>query len=343
MSNSLARRIIAWQAQHGRHDLPWQKPRDPYRVWLSEIMLQQTRVETVIPYFQRFVSRFPDLDHLAEASLDEVLALWSGLGYYSRARNLHRAAQQALARWGRLPDDLDRLMTLPGIGRSTAGAILSLGWEKPAPILDGNVKRLFCRHFAVEGWPGQTAVQKRLWQLAEQELPRKEVARYNQGLMDLGASLCSRSRPQCDPCPLRSSCRAYHLQRVDELPTPRPRRQLPERHCTLWWLQTKGQVLLWRRPEQGLWGGLWSLPQEGADARLPDWLRTFLPADAPVRLRMKHGFTHFHLHIRVRESTLSHLPRSLEAGWRWQPLEKLDQLGLPAPMRRIAQAMRKAT
>ncbi len=340
---ALAERVLQWQAEHGRHDLPWQKPADPYRTWVSEIMLQQTRVETVIPYFQRFTRRFPSLEALAEASQDEVLALWSGLGYYSRARNLHQAAQLAWREWRQLPDTLERLTALPGIGRSTAGAILSLGFGQAAPILDGNVKRLFCRHFAVEGWPGKSAVQQQLWALAEAQLPAQHCGRYNQGLMDLGAGICSRKRPACDRCPLQASCQAHRLGRVEALPTPRPRKTLPRRQCTLWWLQQGEAILLNRRPESGIWGGLWSLPQEDEQHALPPWLQAALAGPGEETLRLKHSFTHFHLHIRVRASTLSRLPRRLEPAWRWQPLDKLEQLGLPAPLRRIAQAMRKAS
>ncbi len=339
----LAEQVLRWQAEHGRHDLPWQQPADPYRTWISEIMLQQTRVETVIPYFQRFIQRFPDLQALAEASQDEVLALWSGLGYYSRARNLHKAAQQAWQDQQQLPDTLEALNALPGIGRSTAGAILSLGFGQPAPILDGNVKRLFCRHFAIEGWPGKSAIQKQLWALAEAQLPAHDCGRYNQGLMDLGAGICTRSRPACDRCPLRASCQAYRQDQVAALPTPRPRKALPSRHCTLWWLRQGDAILLHRRPEAGIWGGLWSLPQQDEQHDLPSWLDAALSGPVGEPLRLKHTFTHFHLHIRVRESTLSDLPPRLEPAWRWQPLDELDQLGLPAPVRRIAQAMRTPT
>ncbi len=340
---SLAERVLHWQAEHGRRGLPWQQPADPYRTWVSEIMLQQTRVETVIPYFQRFIRRFPDLKTLAEGSQDEVLALWSGLGYYSRARNLHQAAQQAWREQQKLPDTLEGLTALPGIGRSTAGAILSLGFGQAAPILDGNVKRLFCRHFAVEGWPGKSAVQKQLWALAEQQLPATDCGAYNQGLMDLGAGICTRGQPNCPQCPLRASCQACRQGRVDELPTPRPRKTLPQRHCTLWWLQQGEAILLNRRPENGIWGGLWSLPQEDERESLPPWLKTVLAGPVEEPLQLKHTFTHFHLHIRVRASTLSRLPRRLEPAWRWQPLNELEQLGLPAPLRRIAQAMRNAS
>ena len=337
----LAQKVIHWQRIHGRHTLPWQTPATPYRVWISEIMLQQTRVETVIPYFLRFMDTFPELEALAMATRDQVLTLWSGLGYYNRARNLHQAAGLAIEQWGELPADLEKLQSLPGIGRSTAGAIVSLGFGRPAPILDGNVKRLFCRLFGIEGWPGGTKVQKQLWTLAERHLPHDECASYNQGLMDLGATLCRRKSTLCSQCPLATDCNALQHGLTDRLPTPRPTRTLPEKHCTLWWLERDGKLLLHRRPENGIWGGLWSLPQQGAHMQLPAWLQRQLPENSPVRLKLRHSFSHFHLHIRVRESTLAHLPRRLEPAWCWQPVEELEQLGLPAPIRSITRSLRK--
>ena len=217
--------MIAWFAQHGRKDLPWQQDPTPYRVWVSEIMLQQTQVRTVIPYYQRFMQAFPDLRALAAAPLDQVLHHWSGLGYYARARNLHRAAQRIRDdHAGRFPEDIEVVMRLPGIGRSTAGAVLSLACGQRHAILDGNVKRVLARFHAVEGWPGKTAVLEQLWALAEAATPQRDVAAYNQAMMDLGATLCRRGTPECPSCPLQSDCRACKLGRQSEFPAPRPRR-----------------------------------------------------------------------------------------------------------------------
>ena len=263
-----AERLLAWFADHGRHDLPWQRDPSPYGVWVSEIMLQQTQVATVIPYYERFMARFPDLAALAEAPLDEVLAHWSGLGYYARARNLHRAARQAMAEHGgRLPETIDALQALPGIGRSTAGAILSLALGQRHPILDGNVKRVLARHAAVAGWPGKAAVQRTLWELAEARTPRRRVADYNQAMMDLGATLCTRARPACERCPVAADCRAREQGLQTDYPGPRPRRELPERQVQMLLVRDpQGRVLLERRPPQGVWGGLWCLPELATEA-----------------------------------------------------------------------------
>ncbi|MGD1984639.1 MAG: A/G-specific adenine glycosylase, partial [Chromatiaceae bacterium] len=230
MKEDFATRILAWFAQHGRKDLPWQRPTDPYRVWVSEIMLQQTQVGTVVPYFERFMHRFPTLSDLADATLDEVLHHWSGLGYYARARNLHAAARQVMVEHdGRLPTEIDRLQALPGIGRSTAGAVLSLACGQRQVILDGNVKRVLARHHAVDGWPGRTAVAKRLWSIAERLTPVQRVAEYNQAMMDLGATLCTRRRPSCDRCPVNDDCVARRQGDPHDYPGSKPQRRLPER------------------------------------------------------------------------------------------------------------------
>ena len=272
-----AQHVIAWQKSHGRHDLPWQGTRDPYRIWLSEIMLQQTQVATVIAYYQRFLERFPALASLAAADLEDVLKLWSGLGYYSRARNLHRCAIEVMDRFhGEFPRRTDLLMSLPGIGRSTAAAIASLAFGKREAILDGNVKRVLCRHFGIEGFPGEAAVEARLWTLAERELPASGIETYTQGLMDLGATLCSRNRPRCERCAVHASCVANATGRVASLPTPRPRKVAPVRSAILVVLRRGGEVLLQKRPPTGIWGGLWSLPEVPVDVGASD------PAPAPV-------------------------------------------------------------
>jgi len=262
-SRLFAKRIIDWADQHGRHDLPWQKTPDRYRVWISEIMLQQTQVKTVIPYYERFMRSFPNVLILATSPEDFVLEHWSGLGYYARARNLHKAAEIiALEHKGELPDTLDALMALPGIGRSTAGAILSLADNQPTAILDGNVKRVLARYAGIDGYPGKSAVLKELWALTESLTPVKNTARYNQAMMDMGATLCTRSRPGCGQCPLSSACVAYREGKPENYPGKKPRKVLPVKHVAMMILRNKnGQVLLEQRPPSGIWGGLWSLPE----------------------------------------------------------------------------------
>jgi A/G-specific adenine glycosylase len=294
--------LLAWFDRHGRKDLPWQQNRTPYRVWVSEIMLQQTQVATVIPYYERFMARFPDVAALADAALDEVLHLWTGLGYYARARNLHRAAQIVMREHGgEFPREFEAVQALPGIGRSTAGAILALSLEQRHPILDGNVKRVLTRVFGIHGFPGEAAVERRLWELADACTPQARVAAYTQAIMDLGATVCTRTRPACAVCPLQARCVAYreHLQTV--LPTPRPKRARPKRVGYALIARTSaGALLLERRPAEGLWGGLWMFPQfDSRDAALA-W------ADAHVGARIEtaralapyeHAFTHFDLEL----------------------------------------------
>jgi len=260
--SDFARRVIDWQRSHGRSDLPWQGTRDPYAIWLSEIMLQQTQVATVVPYYLRFRARFPDLGSLAAADEDAVLRLWSGLGYYSRARNLHRAAQAVVTQHaGAFPRELADIEALPGIGRSTAAAIAGFAFGARAAILDGNVKRVLARHFAIEGFPGERAVEQRLWQLAESLLPAKDIEPYIQGLMDLGATVCTTRAPQCARCPVRASCAALAQNRVAELPAPRPRRVVPHRRTAMLVLRREGDVLLQKRPAVGVWSRLWCFPE----------------------------------------------------------------------------------
>src|SRR5205823_4188557 len=253
--STLAGRLIRWQARHGRHDLPWQQTRDPYRIWLSEVMLQQTQVATVIPYYERFLARFPDVKSLAGAHLDDVLALWSGLGYYSRARNLRAAARILVESWGgRFPRTREALASLPGVGRSTAAAIAVFAFGEREAILDGNVKRVLARHFAVRGFPGERRVVNRLWKLAESQVPEKDVERYTQALMDLGAGVCTRTRPACASCPLRASCEARSEGKAEAYPRPRPRNPVPLRKTAMLLLLRGGEVLLEKRPPAGLWG-----------------------------------------------------------------------------------------
>lgn len=338
--SEFASKLIEWQRRHGRHDLPWQGTRDPYRVWLSEIMLQQTQVETVIPYYHRFLARFPDVGSLARAPLEDVLALWSGLGYYARARNLHRAAQAVVeAHDGRFPASAAALAALPGIGRSTAAAIACFCFGERVPILDGNVKRVLCRHFGIEGFPGERAVEQRLWALAESLLPARDIECYPQAQMDLGAMLCTRGRPRCAECPLASGCVALRESRQGTLPAPRPRKAVPRRSCELLLLEAGGAVLLEQRPARGIWGGLHSLPElvegetpEQGALRLLGRSLTGWQALAPF----EHVFTHFRLTIRPWRLALPQRPEfAAEGGLQWVARECLADTGLPAPVRRL--------
>jgi A/G-specific adenine glycosylase len=335
--------LLAWFAQHGRKDLPWQMDPTPYRVWVSEIMLQQTRVVTVIPYFQRFMDRFPDVISLASADLDEVLRHWSGLGYYARARNLHRAAHLVADRFGgRVPEILEDVMDLPGVGRSTAGAILSLACGQRHAILDGNVKRVLARFHALDGWPGQASVQSRLWTLAEAGTPAVGVADYNQAIMDLGATLCTRSRPTCERCPLAVDCAARAAGRQRDFPAPRPHKVLPRRRTRMLLLRNAAdEILLERRPPVGVWGGLWSLPEIEHGPPLDAWCREHMGLDVHVIEEwacMQHTFSHFQLEI---TPVLAHAQISAE-GVReahnriWcRPAGRDDRGGLPAPVERL--------
>jgi len=297
-----ARRIVAWQGVSGRRHLPWQRPATPYRIWVSKIMLQQTQVATVIPYFERFMARFRSPRELAGAPLDEVLHHWSGLGYYARARHLHAAARRICDTHGaRMPATYDELIGLPGIGRSTAGAILALAYQRRYPILDGNVRRVLARHRLIEGWPGEAAVQGRLWRTAEALVPTRDIPAYTQGLMDLGATVCTRRGPDCTRCPVSADCRAVAQGRQETLPAPRPRRPRPLRAVTLAVVcNRRGEVLLERRPPTGIWGGLWSLPQLTDPAAALQWCTRTLgtpPSRVAPWPEVEHGFTHFRLRI----------------------------------------------
>ncbi|UCB55798.1 MAG: A/G-specific adenine glycosylase [Thiotrichales bacterium] len=301
-SASFASRVLDWYDRHGRHDLPWQQ-HDAYRVWVAEIMLQQTQVATVIPYYRRFLQTFPDINALASASLDQVLEHWSGLGYYTRARNLHKAACKITSdHGGTFPSHFDQVIALPGIGRSTAGAILAQAFDQRHAILDGNVKRVLCRYHAVDGWPGKTALQNRLWGLAEQYTPADRVADYTQAIMDLGATLCTRASPDCAQCPLQFDCQAYRIDRVRQYPSPRPRKQLPVKAARLLILtdQASGRIMLEKRPPSGIWGGLWSLPEAAVDESVVQvcdqrWGLDILANEDGSSFR--HTFSHYHLDI----------------------------------------------
>ncbi|HET9699682.1 MAG TPA: A/G-specific adenine glycosylase [Burkholderiales bacterium] len=338
-----ARRLIAWQRHHGRHDLPWQGTRDPYAIWVAEIMLQQTQVSTVIPYYRRFRERFPDLASLAAATEDEVLALWSGLGYYSRARNLRRAAQLVLERHGgAFPRDPRAIAALPGIGRSTAAAIAAFAWGTRGAILDGNVRRVLARCFGVEGFPGIRAVELRLWTLAEALLPDEGIEAYTQALMDLGATLCTRSGPRCGACPVAALCVARREGRTAGLPSPRPRRALPQRETAMLLLLRGGEILLEKRPAAGVWGGLWCLPEtDPAEDAAEASLRRFGAKLAGVRSLpvLEHGFTHFRLRIHPRMARVSALGGTArEPGLMWINLDDALGAALPAPVRKLIRA-----
>lgn len=339
-------RLIAWQKSHGRHGLPWQNTRDPYAIWVSEIMLQQTQVAAVIGYYGRFMQRFPDIASLAAAEQEQVMQHWSGLGYYSRARNLHAAAQQIVDRHaGRFPDDFEAVQSLPGIGRSTAAAIVSFAYHQRQTILDGNVKRVLARHFLVEGWTGSPQVEKQLWLLAEQLLPATDMVAYTQGLMDLGATLCTRSKPKCGACPLQSTCRAYAEQRMAELPVSKPRKAVPERHTTMLLLLHAGEILLEKRPGSGIWGGLWSLPEIAADetAQAVALQRFSLETDVMFALpTLQHAFTHFKLHILPQPLQVVRRPLQAQApGLIWLPLEDAIGAALPTPVRKLLLQIKK--
>jgi A/G-specific adenine glycosylase len=343
--------LLAWFDAHGRHDLPWQHPRTPYRVWLSEIMLQQTQVRVVIPYFERFVGALPDLRALAEAPQDDVLALWSGLGYYARARNLHAAAKRCVDdHAGDLPRDLDALMALPGIGRSTAGAILSQAWGDPQPILDGNVKRVLARVFGVDGWPGAPAVEKTLWTVAASLLPQgagaARMADYTQAQMDFGATLCTRHAPACVLCPLQNDCIASRDGRTEELPTPKPGKTLPQREAVVLLLRdAQGRVLLQRRPPAGIWASLWSLPEAQDHEAARQWFESRVASSAASRdfdtaqalAAIAHGFSHYRLTMQPlawQGIALRDAVRE-DGDERWAGRADLAALGIPAPIRSL--------
>jgi A/G-specific adenine glycosylase len=337
--SAIAPRLVAWHARRGRHDLPWQRDRTAYRVWVSEIMLQQTQVGTVIPYFERFMRRFPDVRSLADSSPDEVLHLWTGLGYYARARNLQRAARKIRDEHGGVfPSSFDAVMELPGVGRSTAGAILALSGNARHPILDGNAKRVLARHAAIDGPPDEAATLAALWEHAEAQTPRSDVAIYTQAIMDLGATVCTRASPRCADCPIAGDCRAHLEGRVAELPARRHRRgERRSRRAVMLVARRDGAVLLVQRPQTGIWGGLWCLPEFGDRDGAAEFARRELAAAPRVTPLpdIEHSFTHFDLVITPLVAECRGASGVAESGALWYDLDKPARVGLPAPIRTL--------
>jgi A/G-specific adenine glycosylase len=341
-----ADRILAWFDAHGRRDLPWQGA-GAYRTWISEIMLQQTQVQTVIPYYEKFIGAFPDVVTLADAGLDDVLRHWSGLGYYARARNLHRSARIVRDDYrGVFPASFEALTALPGIGRSTAGAILSLAFGQRVPILDGNVKRVLARHDAIDGWPGTSGVADRLWQAAERYTPQARVADYTQAMMDLGATLCTRSRPACDACPVAADCRARLLGTIADYPGRRAARCKPLKETTMVLAVHERSLYLERRPPAGIWGGLWSLPEVDGDA-VDDWCRRVLDSagdtDREAWESLRHSFSHYDLDIHpvvVRVKAGSR--KVADDASTWYPLDEPPPGGIAAPVQALIDKLKKA-
>lgn len=339
-------RLLGWFDVHGRTHLPWQQHRTPYRVWISEIMLQQTQVATVIDYFNLFMERFPDVEQLAAADQDEVLHLWTGLGYYARARNLHRAAQRVVTEYGgRFPvESVEALSALPGIGRSTAGAIIAQATDRHAPILDGNVKRVLTRLHGIEGWPGRPGVERRLWQLAEHYTPHWRCADFTQAIMDLGATLCTRTRPGCSLCPFADDCHANATGEQARFPESKPKKTRPLRHTLMLMLRDEsGRVLLERRPPSGLWGGLWGLPQFDDEKALLHWLDRHAPGSRIDErwLPFVHGFTHFLLEITPLTAHLSAGRGEIAQEQRWYDPANPDSVGLAAPVKSLLHSSKR--
>lgn len=350
---TFSQQLLDWFQHQGRKTLPWQQTQDPYRIWVSEIMLQQTQVITVIDYYQRFMQRFADVASLAAASTEEVLHYWAGLGYYSRARNLHKCAQQVVAEHqGRFPVHDQALMeALPGIGPSTAAAIRAFSTGVRAVILDGNVKRVIARYFAISGWPGQTQVNRQLWQKADELTPSERLQAYTQAIMDLGALICTPRKPQCHLCPVASGCQALQQDKVSQLPTPRPTKTLPEqtRHALL--LQDdQGRLLLERRPTKGIWAELWSLPEFEEATTLNDWLQHHFPQariNPEQPATQKHTFSHYRLHLQLLQARLPATQKTIQEppvlAWQhpnslnWYDPAQPASIGLAAPVNRIIQ------
>ena len=350
-NNHFSQTLLQWHSIHGRHDLPWQHERSLYRVWISEIMLQQTQVATVIPFYQRFMARFPSLRALADAEQDEVLHLWTGLGYYARARNLHKAAQIVRDDYAdQFPENFDEVLALPGIGPSTAGAILAQALNKRHAILDGNVKRVLTRLYAIEGWPGKKEIENQLWEIAESLTPIEQLTDYTQAIMDLGATVCAR-KPDCAVCPFNDQCAAFQQGNMTDYPTSKKRKTLPVKTTTMLVLQNNvGEILLRQRPPSGIWGSLWSLPefQESSLDKLSSWCESELglSINVPqVQTEFRHTFSHFHLDILPVVAQAKALAnRVMEADNRvWYNTQQPETLGLPAPVVKILKSFAQDT
>lgn len=336
--------LLAWFDHHGRKDLPWQHAITPYRVWVSEIMLQQTQVSTVIPYYERFMQQFPDLPSLAQAPVDDVLSLWTGLGYYARARNLHKAAQVVMqSHGGEFPTDVEAMAALPGIGRSTAGAILSISRKIRAPILDGNVKRVLARLHRVQGWTGSPATEKMLWTLAERYTPFERLPDYTQAIMDLGATVCTRSRPTCSLCPFESMCEARQHLEQDLYPQPKPGKAIPEKTVAMLIAQWDDKFWLIKRPAAGIWGGLWSFPEFSASEKPADMAASLgfkIKGRARKLEEFRHTFSHFHLDITPVFVDVSPAANAVaEGSGTWYKLADAKKLGLPAPVVKLLNSL----
>ncbi|GAB6035202.1 A/G-specific adenine glycosylase [Galenea microaerophila] len=345
-ATELSHALLNWFDQYGRHDLPWQQDKTPYRVWVSEIMLQQTQVQTVIPYYQRFMERFPTLQDLAAASQEEVLSYWAGLGYYARGRNLHKAAQQIVQQYGGVfPQTFEEMMALPGIGRSTAGAILSIAGQQRFPILDGNVKRVLARLEAVETWPGERQTEQALWQLADQLTPAERFDDYTQAIMDLGATVCRRSQPNCDQCPWQQNCLAFQRQAVNLYPKPKPKVKKPERHARFWLIEDpQRRIWLQKRPQSGIWGGMWCLPQseinEDSPSDVPkNLIELIKKAKWDLQTEFKHTFTHYHLWLHPVKVVLSDSISIKADNGVWVSRQSAVKMGLPAPIKKTIQGV----
>ncbi len=338
-----ARSILKWQQTHGRHDLPWQNGRDPYRIWISEVMLQQTQVNAVIGYFERFMHRFPNVATLASANIDEVMPYWAGLGYYARARNIHKSACIIAENFdGQFPRQYESVLALPGVGRSTASAICAFAYGAPMPILDGNVKRVFARFFGMAGDIRSTTIEMAMWQIAEREVPIKNIEAYIQGQMDIGATVCTPKAPKCTICPLQNDCIAHLEKRTQQLPERIPKKTRPHRQIQMLVLRSANEIFIERRPPTGIWGGLWSLPEAAIDKdviAMADSLFALPPVkgQAPTPLPpVEHGFTHYTLTISPVQLMVDRRHRSVaEAGQRWISLDEIDGEALPAPVKRI--------
>ncbi len=345
---AFSQQVLNWFDVHGRKNLPWQKNINPYRVWISEVMLQQTQVATVIPYFENFMARFPAVADLAAADIDDVLHLWSGLGYYSRARNLHKAAKMVMETFaGEFPPSVDELTQLPGIGLSTAGAIASISMGIRAPILDGNVKRVLARYRAISGWPGQSAVAKQLWSIAEELTPDHRTANYTQAMMDLGAMICTRTKPSCLICPLQQDCLAHAAGKETRYPEPKPKKEKPERSVRMLMVINEfGEVLLEKRPPSGIWGGLWGFPEIHMDEDLTEAaeIKTGLsPDEFESWQSFRHTFSHYHLDITPVKTFAMNTSAVADGDrWHWFQPDQPSELGLAAPVSKLLDKIKRS-